>query len=100
MQHDSKNNMQNIHVGIFKTKNAYRAEILPTIPSPMGEEGGGEEEVIYIRTFSEVVLAIGYRDVLNKLSKKSVEQLMTINNEPHSPLPSPIGEGLGVRSYY
>jgi hypothetical protein len=102
MQHDFKNNIQNIRVGIFKTKNTYRAEILSATPLSNWRGGGGEEEVIHIRTFSEMILALGYRDVMNKLSKKSIENIITTNKgacplvAPSAPLPC--GEWLGERS--
>jgi hypothetical protein len=68
---DFKNNIQSISVGIFKTGNKYRAEILPVET---------REEVIYTRSFSEMLFALGYCNVMNKLSKKSVERLITVKN--------------------
>ena len=54
-------------VGIYKHKRSYEARIL----------GCDEEETpIYIRSFTDMVLALGYCSVINKLSNKSVKNII------------------------
>jgi hypothetical protein len=70
MDSNFRNNIENISVGIFKIENSYTAKILPF---------DNVEHPVYIRSFPEMVLALGYCNVINKLSKKSVEKIMQMN---------------------
>ena len=75
-----KNNIENIRVGIFQNGKSYTAKIFPF------DYGGRDvacrvstratEPPVFIRSFSEMVLAIGYCNVINQLSKESVERIM------------------------
>ena len=65
-----KNNIENINVGIFKNENSYTAKIFPF------DYG---TKPVFVRSFSEMVLAVGYCNVINQLSKKSVERIMQMS---------------------
>ena len=67
MQSDFKKNMDSITVGIYKNNRSYETKIL----------GSDEEETpIYTRSFTDMVLALGYCEVMNKLSNKSVKNII------------------------
>ena len=68
-----KNNIENISVGIFRNGDSYAAKILPL-------DYCKTEQPVFTRSFSEMVLALGYCNVINQISKKSVEQIMQLNN--------------------
>jgi len=70
MDSNFKNNIENINVGIFRNENSYTAKILPF-------ESG--EQPVFIRSFPEMVLALGYCNVMNQLSKKSIERIMQLD---------------------
>ena len=65
-----KNNIENIRVGIFQNGKSYTAKIFPF------DYIRTTEPPVFIRSFSEMVLAIGYCNVINQLSKESVERIM------------------------
>ena len=74
MQADFKKNIDNITVGIYKYNRSYEAKIL----------GCDEEETpVHTRSFSEMVLALGYCEVMNKLSNKSVKNIIKNDIEQH-----------------
>lgn len=58
-------------VGVFSTKRGYQARVLPS--GEVKDAGGGP---VYTRTFRDLVLAIGFCTVLNRLSKNSVDRIM------------------------
>jgi len=66
MERILKNNIENIRVGIFRNGKAYTAKILSS----------GCGNPVYTRSFSEMVLALGYCNMINQLSQKSVERIM------------------------
>ena len=67
MQSGFKKNIAGITVGIYKYKHSYEAKIL----------GFDEEETpVYTRSFSDMVLALGYCNIINKLSNKSVKNII------------------------
>ena len=93
MDSNFKNNIENINVGIFRNGNSYTAEIIFGCD---GNCGGGRdvarnvstachvstmanEQPVFVRSFSEMVLAIGYCNVINQLSNESVERIMEID---------------------
>ena len=74
-----RNNIENISVGIFRDGKSYTAKILS---SDCGRDAARHvstktiEHPVFIRSFSEMVLALGYCNIINQLSKKSVERIM------------------------
>jgi hypothetical protein len=58
-------------VGVFATERGYQARVLPS--GEANYAGGGP---VYTRSFRELVLAVGFCTVLNRLSKNSVERIM------------------------
>lgn len=58
-------------VGVFATEHGYQARVLPS-----GEARDAGDGPVYTRTFRELVLAIGFCNVLNQLSRNSVERIM------------------------
>jgi len=68
-----KNNIENISVGIFRNGNSYTAKILSL-------DTMTTEQPVFTRSFPEMVLALGYCNVINQISKKSVEKIMQLNN--------------------
>jgi len=70
MNSNFKNNIENINVGIFRNEDSYTAKILPF----------DYEQPVSTRSFTEMVLALGYCNVINQLSKESVERIMQISN--------------------
>ena len=74
MQRNCRNKTETFDVGIFLVKNTYRARILSF------DIGSNDtEQPIFTRTFSEIVLALGFCNVINQLSKKSVERIMQMS---------------------
>jgi len=95
MDGNFKNNTENISVGIFRSGNTYTAKIIPfnhgcrdamhcvsTAKTDAEKTDAthcvstATEQPVFIRSFSEMVLALGYCNVMNQLSKKSVERIM------------------------
>ncbi len=58
-------------VGVFATKHGYQARVLPS-----GKSKDADGGPVYTRKFLELVVAIGFCTVLNRLSKNSVERIM------------------------
>jgi len=66
MDSNFRNNIENINVGIFRNGNSYTAKILSF----------DNEQPVFTRSFSEMILAIGYCNMVNQLSKESVERVI------------------------
>lgn len=66
-------------VGVFATERGYQARVIPS-----GEAKDASGGPVYTRTFRELVLAIGFCTVLNRLSKNSVERIMKKKSPLHS----------------
>ena len=82
MDSNFKNNVENINVGIFRNDNSYTAKILP-VDFDLGRRDVARnlftmvtEQPVSIRSFPEMILALGYCNVINQLSKESVERIM------------------------
>jgi len=87
MDSNFKNNVENICVGIFQNGNSYTAKILP-VDFDLGRRDVARniftmetEQPVSIRSFPEMILALGYCNVINQLSKESVERIMQIANK-------------------
>ena len=84
MDSNFKNNIENINVGIFRNGNSYTAKIILFNNGCRDvarnvSTAATVEQPIFTRSFSEMVLALGYCNVMNKLSKKSVERIMQMS---------------------
>ena len=63
-------------VGIFKTGRTYQIRIVPDMQIPEMATGNEKQQLVHSRSFPELLEALGYYMVLNKLSKKSIERLV------------------------
>ena len=82
MDSNFKNNIENISVGIFRNGNSYTAKILSfdySRDAACHASTRLTEQPVYTRSFPEIVLALGYCNIINQLSQKSVERIMRIS---------------------
>jgi hypothetical protein len=63
-------------VAVYLEKNNYRIRFIPTGVSFESDTSPGMQPV-YVRMFSEFLLALGYYKVLSMLSRKSIEQIIS-----------------------
>ena len=77
-------------VAVYLEKNNYRIRFIPTGVSFESDTSPGMQPV-YVRRFSEFLLALGYYKVLSMLSRKSIEQIIS---DSHSEPPRHCEESL------
>ena len=77
-------------VAVYLEKNNYRIRFIPTGVSFESDTSPGMQPV-YVRMFSEFLLALGYYKVLSMLSRKSIKQIIS---DSHSEPPRHCEESL------
>jgi len=63
-------------VVVYIEKNVYRIRFIPFGVSFESETSPGMQPV-YVRSFSELLIALGYYEILNKLSNESIKQIIS-----------------------
>ena len=66
-------------VAIIKNRTAYRAQIVyPDMPDKM--KNNMNEQIVYTRSFPELIDALGYCTTINMLSNASIKRLIAMKN--------------------